>query len=89
MPRTTDSFAPLKASYTVADSYHISDQFMAGNARPRIRKEALLEEAVAVADTAGNDFDEDLALAWLLQVDVLEGESSPLSVDNDRFVRFG
>ena len=66
MPRSTDPFAAREARDILANSHNVTDQLVAGGAGEHISHQTVLLEDVGVADTAGNDLDQDLAATRLL-----------------------
>lgn len=82
MPWSADSLALLDAGDTLADRDDVSDYLVAWDPRPGVAQEALPEELIGVADTAGQCLDEDLARAGQLQVDVLKNQLGSLVIED-------
>lgn len=74
VPASTDTIANLPPLLLRTYSDDIGDDLVAGDAREKVAEEAAADGFIAVADTAGDYFDEQLALLGLLDLDVLEDE---------------
>ena len=74
MPSSTHTITNFPFLLLRPDSNDIANDFMARDQRKDIAEHALTNDFVAVADTAGDDFDEDLALFGFVDWDVFEGK---------------
>jgi len=86
VPRPAHTLAALEAGDAVADLHHIADDFMAGHTGEQRPHVSLLECGVGVADAAGDDLDENLAGAGVLEVHVDELERLAGPLDHEGLV---
>jgi len=74
MPWPANSLATLEPCDITAHSSNLADDLVARHYGPRVREVTGLLEPVAAAYSTGEDFDENLARAGLLQLNVLDRE---------------
>lgn len=74
VPSSTNTVSNLPSGFLGSDSNDIANDFVAWNARKEVTEEAISDCFVTVADTAGDDFHEQLALLRLVDWDIFEDE---------------
>lgn len=72
VPRPAGPVANRDSTNTLAEGYHIPDDLMSGHQGKRVAKVAALGPAVAMANTACQDFDENLLRPWRLERQVFD-----------------
>ena len=71
MPGGSNTISNTPSCNALADSYDISDGFMACSAGKHITEDTLLDEQIRVTNTTSDDFDEHVACVRLFELDVL------------------
>ena len=76
MPCTSNSVTNLPSLLVVWDGRYVSDYSVAGNDGESIAHGSRLDQCIRVPDSASQDFDEDLARGWMLELDLFDNERS-------------
>jgi hypothetical protein len=72
MPRSTNAVAVLEVGNTLTNLNYVAYDFMARNSRENVAHVAACSAYVGEADTAGEDFDENLAIGGVFEGHVAE-----------------
>jgi hypothetical protein len=82
VPSAAQPVADAELRHAFAERDHVSDELVAGDPWPRRSHVALLEAVVGIADPAGQDLEEDLAGAGVLEFHILDLERRTGGGDN-------
>ena len=105
VPRSANSIAHLPLFHVRANSHDVTDDFVAWDERATIHQchsqqcislyvqwssvYLLLNKDLGMADTTSLDLDEDLAILWLLGLNLLDDNGPTLLFEHGRFVGLG
>lgn len=89
MPATSNAISNTKSRDAWTNSNNVSDSLMAWRARKYITKISLSYKAIRVTDTAGDDFDENLACVGLSALNIFKTQLGAFGVKEGGFVSLG